>query len=107
MKGFDDLVDVKTTMNDFFSTNDSWSPQFHSIAIGADVPVMEYLGGSHGEDIQINYKSSPWTQLNATPANDDKKAVILMFLDSMQQLLLDITVDEQTNVRNTSCLGFR
>ena len=68
---------------------------------------MEYLGGAHGEDIQINGKSSPWTQLNATPENDDEKVVILMFLDSMQQLLLDITVDEQTNVRNTSCLGFR
>jgi len=96
-KGFDDLVDVKTAMNDFFSTNDSWSPLFRSIAIGADVPAMEYLGGAHGEDIQINDKSSPWTQLNATPANDDEKAVISMFLDSMQQSLLDITVDEQTN----------
>lgn len=91
-----DLIDVEGAMNEFFAANEAWSPLFRSVAASASVPAMSFLGGTHGEEIEFHESSKPWTRFEGIPTHEDDRQILASFLDSMQQSLLDIPVDETT-----------
>lgn len=90
-----DVIDVEGAMEAFFSANEEWSPLFRSFATSPGVPAMSYLGGSHGQDVEFSESSSPWKKLQAVPTEESEKEVVSQVLDSMQQSLVDIPVNEK------------
>ena len=89
-----DLIDNEGAMKEFFESNEEWWPMFRSVAQSASVPAMSMLGGTHGEVIAFDEESTPWEELEEQPKDEQDRKVLAGFLDSMQQSLLDIPVDE-------------
>lgn len=89
-----DVIDAEGAMKEFFESNDEWSPLFRSIAQSASAPAMSFLGGTHGEEIDFSQVSTPWRRLQEIPSDDLDRTVLASFLDSMQQSLIDIPVNE-------------
>jgi hypothetical protein len=91
-----DMIDSESAMREFFSANDEWSPLFRSMSVSSSAPAMSFLGGTHGEEIEFTETTKPWTRLQGIPTDDSDKNVLAGFLDSMQQALVAIPVDETT-----------
>jgi hypothetical protein len=89
-----DVIDTEGAMKEFFESNDEWSPLFRSIVSSASAPAMSFLGGPHGESIDIHEDSTPWRKLQEIPSDELDRIVLASFLDSMQQSLIDIPVNE-------------
>jgi len=89
-----DLTDVEAAMEAFFDANEEWNPVFRSVAQSSSVPAMRYLGGAHGDPIEFNEQTTPWKRLEPTPSDREDRKVIADFLDSIQQSLVDIPVNE-------------
>jgi hypothetical protein len=96
-----DMIDSEAAMQNFFSSREEWIPLFRSIA-GTDTEncqAMSFLGGSSAADsatetIDFTETSEPWKRLQAIPEQEDDRTVLGGFLDSMQQALVDIPVNE-------------
>lgn len=89
-----DLIDNEGAMKEFFETNEEWWPLFRSVTQSATAPSMSFLGGKHGEAIDINEEAAPWEELQQQPSDEKDRHVLAAFLDAMQQSLLDIPVNE-------------
>jgi hypothetical protein len=91
-----DMIDAEGAMKFFFESNDEWKPLFRSI-IGdtADVPATSFIEDIDMTDFEFHETTSPWKRLEAIPTQDDDREVLANFLDSMQQALIDIPVDER------------
>lgn len=84
------IIDTEAAMSSFFSTHDEWSPLFRSLVASDTAPAQDFLGGATDDAASV-VRSLP-----ATPTDADDLAVVGAFLDSMQQSLIDIPVDEST-----------
>lgn len=91
-----DLIDVESAMNAFFSDKEDWAPLFRSLATRADAPAMAYLGGGESSSIDFNEATHPWRRLPSMPNSDEDKMVISNFLDAWQVSLVNIPLDEAT-----------
>ena len=98
-----DVIDTEGAMAAFFSSREEWLPLFRSVA-GSGLPadtasLLDSLVGSSTTtttDIVIDFheNSRPWRRFEAIPQQDDDRAVLAKFLDSMHQSLLAIPVNE-------------
>lgn len=97
-----DIIDMEGAMDAFFSTNCEWNPLFRSFLSSPTAPASSLLlsGQEEGEFINDNnlkfHEDTPWKQLDGAPTSDTDLAFVASFLDSVQQSLLDIPVDEAT-----------
>lgn len=90
-----DLIDTESAMNQFFSSNEEWKPLFHSILEDRSVPAMSFLGG-FDSPFDFDENSKPWKKLGAIPSDEADRKVLASVLDSMQQVLMEMPVDERT-----------
>jgi hypothetical protein len=91
-----DMIDSEAAMQNFFSSREEWIPLFRSIAVDTSCQAMSFLGNDIDIDADIDFHetSVPWKRLQAIPELDEDKQVLGGFLDSMQQALVDIPVNE-------------
>jgi len=92
------VIDVEGAMQFFFESNEEWKPLFSEImADTPDVAASDYVTKSEASDaFEFNENTSPWKRLEGIPTDDNSREVLAGFLDSMQQSLIDIPVDERT-----------
>lgn len=92
------LIDVEGAMKFFFESNEEWKPLFKNImAEKPDIAASDYVTKSEAlDEFEFNENTSPWKLLEGIPTDDTSREVLAGFLDSMQQSLLDIPVDERT-----------
>eukprot|EP00550_Attheya_septentrionalis_P006429 CAMPEP_0198282764 /NCGR_PEP_ID=MMETSP1449-20131203/2527_1 /TAXON_ID=420275 /ORGANISM="Attheya septentrionalis, Strain CCMP2084" /LENGTH=280 /DNA_ID=CAMNT_0043979155 /DNA_START=97 /DNA_END=939 /DNA_ORIENTATION=+ len=91
-----DMIDSESAMAEFFRSNEEWSRLFRSMAHHEDVPAMDFL--KDVDDSMMSMEDGgPWRALKGMPEGDDKLSVVANFLDSMQQALIDIPVNEAVN----------
>jgi len=96
-----DVIDQEGAMQAFFESREEWLPLFRTVA-GSDLPadtasLMNSISDADSTTAEIDFhkSSSPWRQLEAIPQHDeDDRAVLAKFLDSMHQSLLEIPVNE-------------
>lgn len=93
-----DLIDVEGAMNFFFESNEEWKPLFCTImADTPDLAASDYVTKTEApDDFEFSENSSPWRRLQGIPSDESDREVLAGFLDSMQQSLIDIPVDERT-----------
>jgi hypothetical protein len=90
-----DLIDNEGAMKEFFESNEEWWPLFRSVTSHAEAPAMSFLGGTHGESIEMSSSfATPWEELQQQPSDEQDRNVLAGFLDAMQQSLMDIPVNE-------------
>jgi hypothetical protein len=91
-----DMIDSEAAMQNFFSSREEWIPLFRSIAVDTSCQAMSFLGNEIDIDVEIDFHetSEPWKRLQAIPELEEDKQVLGGFLDSMQQALVDIPVNE-------------
>ena len=98
----DVLIDMEGAMENFFRDKEEWHSLFVSIASSDDVPGLDFIDSSivqKGEKVTFdqNDETTPWKELPAVPSGDDREElmpVIAKVLDSWQQALVDIPVNE-------------
>ena len=94
-----DVIDTEGAMAAFFSAREEWLPLFRSVA-GSDLPAdtASLLGSlaSSSTDTVIDFheSSSPWRRFDAIPQDAANRDILAKFLDSMQESLLAIPVNE-------------
>ena len=93
-----DMIDLEGAMRFFFESNEEWKPLFSTIM--SDTPGLaasDYVTKTEAPDIfEFNENTSPWRLLQGIPTDESHREVLAGFLDSMQQSLIDIPVDERT-----------
>lgn len=91
-----DMIDSEAAMNNFFSMREEWIPLFRSIATDTSCQAMSFLGADIDTDSEIDFHetSEPWKRLQAIPEDDEDRKALGGFLDSVQQALIDIPVNE-------------
>ena len=93
----DVLIDTEGAMKEFFLSKEEWHPLFASIASSDNVPALDFMKQSYGHEVTFEDTLSPWQQLPSVPTGENKDelmAVIAKVLDSSQQALVDIPVNE-------------
>jgi hypothetical protein len=88
------MIDSEAAMQNFFSSREEWLPLFRSIATDTSCQAMSFLGNDIDTEIDFNETSEPWKRLQAIPKQEEDRQVLGGFLDSMQQALVDIPVNE-------------
>jgi len=88
-----DLIDSEAAMHNFFSAREEWLPIFRSLAVDESCAAMNFLETLE-TDIDFHEESKPWRRLPTQPTDESEREHLSAFLDSMQQSLLDIPVDE-------------
>lgn len=98
-----EIIDVEEAMSSFFSSKDEWSTLFRSLISCSKAPARSFLTNGDENEFGLpfsfedtNTGDAPWKQLDGTPSNQDDLSVVASFLDSMQQSLIEIPVDEST-----------
>jgi hypothetical protein len=89
-----DMIDSEAAMQNFFSSREEWMPLFRSIATDTNCQAMTFLGNDIDVAIDFSETSEPWKRLQAIPEQEEDRTVLGGFLDSMQQALVDIPVNE-------------
>lgn len=89
-----DMIDSEAAMQNFFSSREEWMPLFRSIATDTSCQAMSFLGSDIDIEIDFHETSEPWKRLQAIPEQEEDRQVLGGFLDSMQQALVDIPVNE-------------
>jgi hypothetical protein len=89
-----DMIDSEAAMQNFFSSREEWMPLFRSIATDTSCQAMSFLGNDIDIEIDFHETSEPWKRLQAIPEHEEDRTVLGGFLDSMQQALVDIPVNE-------------
>jgi hypothetical protein len=89
-----DMIDSEAAMQNFFSSREEWIPLFRSIATDTSCQAMNFLGNDIDIEIDFHETSEPWKRLQAIPVHDEDRLVLGGFLDSVQQALVDIPVNE-------------
>ena len=87
----DSIVSSEHALAEFFTANEPWHPLFRSIA-SSPSEAMNFLKGTHGEELEFNDEVYPWRRLSHQPEGEDSLAYLATFLDSMQKALIDIPV---------------
>jgi hypothetical protein len=92
------LIDEEGAMKFFFESNEEWKPLFSKImADTPDIAASDYVAKSEASDtFEFNENTRPWKRLEGIPTDDSDREVLAGFLDSMQQSLIEIPVDERT-----------
>lgn len=98
----DVLIDMEGAMKNFFCDKEEWHSLFASIASSDDVPGLDFIDSSivkKGETVKLDQgdDTTPWKELSAVPSGDDKDElmpIIAKVLDSWQQALVEIPVNE-------------
>ncbi|CAJ1915841.1 unnamed protein product [Cylindrotheca closterium] len=92
------VIDEEGAMEFFFESNEEWKPLFSTImADTPDVAASDYVKKSEASDaFEFNENTSPWKRLEGIPTDESDREVLAGFLDSMQQSLIEIPVDERT-----------
>jgi len=93
-----DVIDMESSMKDFFAARPDWLPLFQSLAVNEACPAIDHLGGAVQDVAALDFheESTPWRRLQAIPNNDDDRIILANFLDAAQRSLIEIPVDEQT-----------
>ena len=93
----DELIDTEGAMKSFFNSKEEWHPLFASLVSADNVPALDFLNGLEiGDDLAFE-DETPWRKLPQVPEGDNKDeqmAAIAKVLDSWQQALVDIPVNE-------------
>jgi len=91
-------LDAQAAMNNFFQSNPEWDPLFRSLISSPTAAALNVLPGASNSfgDTLLYTPQSPWRQLEPIPKDPNDIAIIGTFLDSMQQSLVEIPVNEET-----------
>lgn len=93
----DAFIDVEAAMGNFFRSKEEWHPLFASVASDGDVPASQFLEAEGINQDLIFREDTPWQKLPQVPGGDNKDelmAIIAKVLDSSQQALIEIPVNE-------------
>ena len=95
MKYKDIIIDSEAAMSEFFTTNSEWHPLFRSMISDETAPAIDFLGKVDVSAELDYHDSSPWKKLDGIPNQKEKLDVVAEWLDSVQQNLVELPVNEK------------